>query len=1139
MAQSQYKRDPIKFLGAGLVTTTPPDLLPQGRQRRLRNIRIDEEMGGIKSRPGLFPINAANTLSGGVDCVRRLNDNIGIHNDFVPADAYVVTDNAGYLWVGETPEYWGAASFQRPGLGVMEYSTRGFGNRPKMMVNWRPNNSPRTWTYVFSADKMVKVGRDNNDPAAWQAFAVGCDPPQWQPDVTPTASFSGGSDDIYYRYRYRSTMTGTVSAPSPEPIYAQTTRGGASVAVRCRVLYNPEIDVIDIYRLGGSVLDYRFVGSVPNKPFGGPTYAQDFVDIIPDSVLQDQAELLEEDKWRPFATVTLPVQGYLNFTPDTPFAGVHQLDWDGGAQFPIYLFPGTQVSINFLTLGRVNSIPNYVYGWNNLATQLYVTGSFSGGFMGHCQYEIKQPLVFNKPLPYACGPFQGFCLASGDKYRPGALYWSNGNDFDSTSPTNFIEVTSPSDPLGSPFMMGGKAYVFSSERLYAIYPAFDQVNQFSVIETSCQRGLLFNWAFCTDGERQGGKCWFLAKDGIYETTGAESVCITDELYNLFPHEGTQSNPTTSSSWLNPIDLTPGGADRVWLKLEFNQGNVYFSYLDLTGAAITLVYSTRTKTWQSADIYATTGKCRVLYSGEGREKAELILGTADGRLCRMQEDYQTDLGFSYTCNVRTSSNDFGDPGTRKLIGDVTYEYISPGNPLVATAYLDNEVTNAGSDVAPTTATRLQRIIDINALGRNVALDWAWGPVQGQSPTVLYLWMPSATPKPETEQKRWQDWHNFLEDGIDAYVTGLIIHCSTQTGAIVNTKTIQIWSDNAYTGNTFTFSAAGEQELEFSWPVFKGKLARIVPTDSNPWQVFKWEWKAEKEPLDLGHWDTNWKPATENNENGYVTGVTIEADTHNVQKALTFQYELEGVVYNPVILSLNSFATWNGRTNHSFTFEPFRAQQLRFFSDDNVIGRLYDWKWWVSPEPPVLSNFNANWEDGGYLGAKFLQGLIIDADTQGQSKEVDIESEDGIICTLIVNHTKRQGKAYSLPYAHVVNKIRAIPRDPNPSWLYKIEWKFQAHPESVWSWETQFTSHGLMGFWHLRDGYIAYESDSIVYFVVTLDDGTKYAIILPNTNRVYRKCYVVFPPFKQKLASYKLSTFLGDPSTPILYTASLTD
>lgn len=1116
MTASKYKREPTRFQGSGLVTVTPPDMMPPGRSRRLLNVRLDEELGAIKTRPGIQWINQTSPLPGPITAIRRINDNYGLMGLFIGDYYYVIVSN-GEIRVGSTTM---STPLQDPN------AIAGFGNRPASILTWRPNNSPRTWAYIYSADKMVKVGRDNQAPAVFKAFQTGIDPPQWEPTCTEDPTFSGGVDDIYYRYRYRSTMTGAKSSPCPEPVRVGSAGPGSGVSVAPRVMNDPQVDVIDVFRIGAAILDYRYVGSVNNIDAGGG-FAAPLVDTITDLQLSEQSEILEEDLWRPFCTVQLPLEGTIDLLKNNPFVGVSKVTWvssPDGRKFPTYLLPGTLITIQ--------GVPYSVYGWNDDDDVIYIVGGPAGNLTG-APFVMSEPTTFGKPLPYSCGPFQGFGLATGDKYRPGALYWTNGNDFDSTSPVNYYEVTSPSEPLASPFMMGGKAFVFSSERLFNIYPAFDQVNQFTPIEAACQRGLLFNWAFCTDGERQGTRCWFLAKDGIYETQGAEATCITDELFNLFPHEGTDSNPTDSSSWLQPINFLD--QNRLNLKLVYHEGNIYFSFTDMVGTAKTLVYSTRMKVWMSLDVYAYSSKTYPAYSGEGREIRELIYAADGGFIGRMDESICTDFGSTFSCAARSQSFDWGDPGARKQIGDITYEYKSPGSTIIIRGYLDNEAVQVGNDTAPISPGRTQRIVDINTLGRNVAIDFQWVPAAGTADTVLYMWMPSAIPKPEAEARRWHDWHEFIEGGADAYVTGIVLHCSTDDSGVA--KTIQIWADNVYTGNQFTFTAAGEQKIELSWPVFKGKLARIVPTNTSAWRVFGWDWVAEKEPLLIGNWDSNWRPAIQGEETGYVTGLTIEADTVNANKAIMFQYELEGVVLNPVLRSVTANPAWNGRSHQTFSFEPFRAQILRFYSNDGVSGRLYDFKWWVSPEPPTLTNFNANWEDGGYLGAKFLQGIIIDADTNGETKLVDIEYEDGIICTFQVNHTKRQGKPYALPFARVVNKIRAIPRDANPSWLYKIEWKFQAHPESVWAYETQKTSHGMVGWWHQKDGFIAYESDCVVYLVCTLDDGSQYSIVLPSTLGDYRKVYVVFPATKQKLMSYKFTSFLWDITIPILYVATL--
>lgn len=1119
MSESQYRREPMNFQGTSLILVSPPDMLPKGKARRLRNVRLDEEFGAVKARPGLTIINPSSTttaIGNNISSIIGMTDNIGPANNFTSADrSYVgVADSYAFVINGGTV----VSPLPMP-AGVIATDTA----RPANILPWRPANSPRSWAYIYGNLGMVKVGRDNSNPANWKCWLTGINPPQWEANVVNGPSFSGGVDEIYYRYRYRSLTTGAKSSPSPEPISFATTRGGDDVLISCPVSIDPQVDTIDIFRFGGAILDYRYVGSVPNLDIGGG-FSSTLEDQTSDTALGDESEILEEDLWRPFITVVLPISSITaTITNNDPIAGVSKIVDSG---FPLYMLPGTLVIID----GK----PFSLYTWNNATTTIYVRGLPTAG--ANRAYSIQEPTIFGNPLPYAT-VFNNIIIATGDKYRPGLVYWSNANDPDSTSAENFVEASTPSSPMAAPLQLGDRLYAFSADGLYALYPSFTEAVSFQAIKTSCQRGLLFNWALAIDDH--GAKVYFLGRDGIYVTSGGEAECISNDLLNLFPHEGmphiVDSNPTSSSLWLQPINFY--STNRTNLRMAFSQGRLYFSYTDLAGTAHTLIYNERIKGWESDDLYSGGFRLAAIGGSEGREIREVLYGSNNGYLYKIDDNTTTDSGAPYTANLRTQSWNFEDPGTRKLIGDVTYELLNPGNTVTVTARIDNELTLVGTDIATISADRVQRIIDCNVLGRNVGVDFSWVQQAGAADTVIYLWQPSATPKPTLEQLRWQDWHPFKTETADSYVKGIVIHCAVDGGGI---KQLQIWADGAYTGNTLTFTvpAGVEQKVELSWPYFKGRLGKIVPVESPgvKWQVFSWEWIADAEPPLLDHWDTNWKPATSNNENGYVTGITIEADTLNASKNIIFQYELEGIVHNPTFLSINTYI-WNGRTNQTFSFEPFRAQQLRFYSNTNGYGRLYDWKWWVSPEPPVLTNFNANWEDGGYLGAKWLQGVIIDADTQGANKIVDVETEDGLVVSITANHTRRMGRAYSLPFAKIATKFRAIPRDANPSWFYGSKWVWEPHPESVYNWETQFTSHGLEGWWHHRDGYIAYESLYPVYMLVTLDTGYRYYILLPSTAGIYRKVYVVFPPLKQKLASYKLCTTMDYPAVPLLYTAAL--
>jgi len=117
------------------------------------------------------------------------------------------------------------------------------------------------------------------------------------------------------------------------------------------------------------------------------------------------------------------------------------------------------------------------------------------------------------PLPYLFGPVNGYVLACGPPNNTGYVYWTNKFNPDSQDPDNRVEVTSPQDPLMNGFVYDGKAYVFSKEGLYNLVLGLGN-STWTPFKTSCGHGLIAPHAFCV-----GPEIYFLAKDGIYATSG--------------------------------------------------------------------------------------------------------------------------------------------------------------------------------------------------------------------------------------------------------------------------------------------------------------------------------------------------------------------------------------------------------------------------------------------------------------------------------------------------------------------------------------------------------------------------------------------------------------------------------------------
>ncbi len=597
-------------------------------------------------------------------------------------------------------------------------------------------------------------------------------------------------------------------------------------------------DFVHIHGVGGNTGSHGFweiasvaadtfalVGAVGNSNFtSGGLIDPAFRDNMSDATAASNPSL-RNDNFQPWPTVGAPVSG-----TTTAVAGTSVTD--SGSNFSTSWAPGTVI--------HLDGIPYSIY--RVISTSLIELAA-NAGSKGVIRWDIFEPIQLAQPLPTLWGPFEGYMFACGDPDNPGLLYFTKANQPDSTTEQHKIEVTSPSEPLMNGVMYNGRAYVFSTERMFAIYPAFNEGNIFfRAIEVPNGKGLFSRWFLAV-----GPKIWIGAKDGIYETVGGEAKSITDnDLYPLFPHEG------QAGADVNGIQA-PQFSQPNFLRLAYYDSLLYFDYRSEAAASRTLVYDSRRGGW-FYDEYKISGSVvgALTHYGEEGEGVHALLMGMDRAAA--EDVYQLTGSIEATadldCQIRTASRDEGDPRSRKRYGEVMIDADGQGEEITVEVGRDSHREIMGSKVISHNI-RDQSLVDLNAgkgdLGHNLSVDISWS---SQLTPKLYLWERSLLPRPEDVTLRGIDYDDGGHPG-SKFVQGVIIEADTKgVGRI-----IKIQRDNDVDTETITATHDGRIRIPYSFVTpFHAQRMRLLPADAADWRLFGLTWVWEPAPELVKRWIT---------------------------------------------------------------------------------------------------------------------------------------------------------------------------------------------------------------------------------------------------------------------------------------------
>ncbi len=505
------------------------------------------------------------------------------------------------------------------------------------------------------------------------------------PDVGSTG------DSYLFRYRYRSSQTGAVSPWSPSQRSGLRAHRQAIIASGISST-DPQVDKIDWARFGGSITRWITVGN-------GLNAAPSFTDVYQDSDIAN-SPLADLDTYRPFPTVDIPRQGSVNVIGT-------MVTWVTGDQFNTRWAPGTLVDI----AGTIYT--TYSYPQDPVHLELVES---AGAFTG-VPYLIRQPLLDAQPLPVLFGPYQNRLLAVGDPFQPGVLFTTKGNNPDAASEAGYIEITSPSEPLMSGCMWNEVPYVWSSERMFQIYPDPSGTNVLTYQQIG-NLGIFSRWGLSVGPMGIFG----LSRTGIWQTAGGPQTQITDpDLTLLFPHDGVAGQPVSLGS---AIFQPPDFSQTTELRLDQADGHLKFRYLDTNGVRTTLVWNSLLNVWgPDTQAYgAVTG-----YQEEAPGVHSNLIGGADGNV--YQESGTTDNGRAFQSEARMS-----------YVGDGAFGYAHSRDGylgLYSGAAVSLIVNVDGRDfthVVPQTASAYRKLYEVTQAMKGKAWEWA---LVGPAPWKLFM------------------------------------------------------------------------------------------------------------------------------------------------------------------------------------------------------------------------------------------------------------------------------------------------------------------------------------------------------------------------------------------------------------------
>jgi hypothetical protein len=519
---------------------------------------------------------------------------------------------------------------------------------------------------------------------------------------------------------------------------------------------DPQVDLLDVYRYGGSLTSFLYLGTV--------SVGSDYTDNSFDDALTN-AQAMPTDNFEPWPSIDVPFKVSAGGGNTITVVGTW-VTVSGPATWPSSItrwLPGTLLTLAGFGTVTLRSRPVALSGTSYLFEIQECVGNPSV-----TQFSVLEPNVARQILPYLVGPDEyGTLFGMGDPLRPGTLYSSASFNFDIAPTENTNELSPPSEPLIGGAQLGAVTMISSTDRWWAIYPSFlvgVTTSNYTTLRRDVGRALAAPRGICSDGL----KIYFWAKDCIAATSGGayEDLTSDTDLYPLFPHEGIPgANVVRGGDTFYHPDYSKASSFRLAVINKF----LYADYQDTGGNPRTIVMDLQNGGW-SRDVYhdAITVHYDVpQQSGSLTSAAALnplaVMGDSLGKVWQ-QQDSHNDNATPIPCIVSTFEFDGGDDRTQPEWGDAYLDCLPAASAGLTVAPQSGMATISAGSQNYATSTRKGIPVSVGKqfIGKSLGLLITWtDDFTSQSvPTQLFRWGLSELPQPEITGDRASDWSGSL-------------------------------------------------------------------------------------------------------------------------------------------------------------------------------------------------------------------------------------------------------------------------------------------------------------------------------------------------------------------------------------------